>query len=186
MTNDTLYRSVPLADMSLDPDDWTVTGTLAPYGREVELVPGIFEVFTRGVFASATKAAGRIKFRGAGTGDGHENAPIVGHALALEERAEGISGVFRLVDTTAGRDTMTLLRSGVLDELSIEFKSRADGRVVEARSDGTHIRHTRARLMAVAPVPAGAYGRDALVTQVRDAQSAKREAIIEHLRAIKR
>jgi len=72
----------------------------------------------------------------------------------------------------------------VLDELSIEFTTLPDQFTIKRANGQMQVRHKRARLLAVAPVPVGAYGRDALVTQVRSEQQAARDALLERLRGL--
>lgn len=68
---------------------------------------------------------------------------------------------------------MTLARDGVLDEASVEFQPIPEDMRVTRRGDDTVVMHRRARLLGVALVTHGAYGRDAVVLSVRDDMSAK-------------
>lgn len=188
-----LHRALAIEDVELreETGDFHVAGRLAPYGVRAEIGPGVTEEFLPGTFARATRAPGRIKFRSPGTGLGHDNAFVVGHATSLEDRPDGIWGDFRIVDTSAGIDTAKLLRRGpngeapILDELSIEFVAKPGQFEVHREGKGFFIQHRSARLVAVAPVPVGAYGRDALVTQARSLQSAERDAFLTKLRSLR-
>jgi phage head maturation protease len=171
-------------------EEWSLSGRLVPYGVEVEIGPGVFEQFDRGAFSGAVKHPGRIKFRGTGVGDGHKDAPVIGHARTLVESADGLRGEFRIPRTPLAEAAMPLLLPGpngedpVLDELSIEFVTKPGGHKIDRRGSALHVRHHSARLLGVVPVPGGAYGRDAPVTHVRSALAAEREAALAKLRAL--
>ena len=178
-----LHRSI--AAETMDVDESTVVARLVPYGKTVELSDGVTECFERGAFAHHVSAPHRIKFRGvAGANQGGHMGEIVGHCTELRDEDAGPVGVFTIADTGAGRDTTTLLRTGTLDECSIEFVTTRQGFQVEKRGQALHVRHTKARLLAVAAVPAGAYGDDALVMEARSLQTVNRSAIIAHLQSL--
>jgi HK97 family phage prohead protease len=55
----------------------------------------------------------------------HDPSKPIGLILELREDAKGLYVLFELVDTAEGRDAATLLRRGVIDGLSIGFRTRA-------------------------------------------------------------
>lgn len=184
-----LHRALAVEDVVIgdtDEDGATVVeARLVPYGKRVEIGPGVEEEFRPGAFSRASNAPGRVKFRGIGVGDGHQDAPVIGHAVQIRDEASGPVGRFTIPPTTVAQDTLTLMRHGTLDEVSIEFATVKDGYTVEQRAGGIRLTHSRSRLLAVVPVPVGAYGRDALVTMVRSEMAAEQQAAIEKLRRLR-
>jgi HK97 family phage prohead protease len=163
-------RAAQVAEV--DAEQGLVEVKLAPYEVEAELWPGLSEVFTRGCFAAAVGNPSRVKV----TDQQHQRDVIVGNAVALRDEPDGIYGTLRIALTVAGRDILTLLRgpNPVLDELSVEFKPQKRHAQFIRRRDDVLVRHDRAVLVGVSPVGAGAYGSDARVLSVRDAEAEKR------------
>jgi len=166
---------------ALDTDDRVVEMRAVPYEVETRLAPGILEVFSRGSFARAAKDPPRVKLWFDHSTNGGR---IVGQAFEVDDREDGLWVRARVSRTVSGDELMTLATDRVLDEASIEFNPLRDGMAISRRGDDTVVRHKRAHLRGVALVPHGAYGRDALVTSVRDAASDKaREEWLARLRA---
>lgn len=150
-------------------DEGLVEARIAPYEHEVELMEGLSEVFTRGAFAGAIGNPSRVKV----TDQGHQRAVIIGHAVELRDESDGLYGKLRIADTSAGRDVLTLFRSGSLSELSVEFRpQRKYWQRLALPSGGMLWRHDRATLVGVSPVGAGAYGEEARILAVREAARA--------------
>lgn len=163
-------RAAQVAEV--DPDQGLLEVKLAPYEVEAELWPGLSEVFTRGCFAAAVGNPSRIKV----TDQQHNRSVVVGNAIELRDQADGIYGTLRIADTAAGRDILALVRgpNPVLDELSVEFRAQKRHATFTRRAADVLVRHDRAVLLGVSPVGAGAYGSDARVLSVRDAEADKR------------
>jgi hypothetical protein len=70
-------------------------------------------------------------------------------------------------------ELLALAVDEVLTDASVEFSQLPDGSRVTIRGRDTVVRHVRARLLAVALVPEGAYGEHAQVLSVRDTDSDK-------------
>lgn len=179
-----LYRS-PIQTRSatvsaLHPDERMIELCAVPYGTETRLSPSLVESFQPRAFGNAAKDPGRVKlWHGHSTVGGQ----IVGSAASVEDRADGVYIRARVSQTAAGDDLLTLARDGVLDEASVEFQPIATDMVVTRRGDDTVVRHKRARLLGVALVPHGAYGRGAVVLSVRDEAADKlREEWLARLR----
>jgi HK97 family phage prohead protease len=136
-----------------------------PYGVETRLSPSLVESFQPRAFGNASKDPGRVKLW-----HGHSTAggSIVGSAALVDDRPEGVFIRARVSHTAAGDDLLTLAADGVLDEASVEFQPIPADMHVSRRGEDTVVRHKRARLLGVALVPHGAYGRGALVLSVRD------------------
>ena len=151
-------------------EDGVIEGIAVPYEVETELLPGIYEVFTKGAFAAAQKDPGRVKLRGVG----HDRS-VIGHALSVEDMADGVHVRMKVVDTSDGMDALKLMRAGSIDVFSCEFVGMPRHQRVSEDRRGLHVRHDRARLVGVSPVPEGAYGRAASIVSVRDSRKAALE-----------
>jgi HK97 family phage prohead protease len=183
-----LYRT-PIQTRSatvqaLETDQRQVELMAVPYGVETRLAPDVVELFSPRAFANASKDPARVKLW---SGHSTQGGDPCGTAELVEDRAQGVYVRMRVSDTAAGNDLLTLARDGVLDEASIEFQpippEQRDGMVVTRRGNETLVRHRRARLLGVALVTHGAYGRGATVLSVRDAASIKaREEWLARLR----
>lgn len=141
-------------------DGRTVEGICVPYDRPQRIDSTLVEQFARGAFAAQSNAAHRVKFAREHLAYG---GALIGRAVELRDDAAGLWGAFRVSATPAGDETLELLRDGVLDELSIGFATRQDRR----EPDGT-ITRVKAHLIEVSAVLAGAYGRGATVSAVRE------------------
>jgi len=164
-----LYRT-PIQTRSatvsaLDAEQRIIELLAVPYGVETRLSPSLVESFAARAFGNAGKDPGRVKLW-----HGHSTAggSIVGSAALVEDRAEGVFIRARVSHTAAGDDLLTLAQDGVLDEASVEFQPIPADMNVTRRGEDTVVRHKRARLLGVALVPHGAYGRGAVVLSVRD------------------
>lgn len=139
-------------------DGRTVEGLAVPYGRPQRINPDLVEQFARGAFNAQVRAPNRVRFQ-------RDHHILIGRAVELRDDAAGLWGAWRVSATPAGDETLTLVEDGVLDELSVGFRTRQDRRL----PDGT-IERVRADLVEVSLVLEGAYGRGALVSAVREAQ----------------
>jgi len=163
-------RAAQVAEV--DPDQGLLEVKLAPYEVEAEIGQGRWEVFSRGCFAAAVGNPSRVKV----TDQQHNRSVVVGNAVELRDEGDGIYGTLRIAQTAAGRDILALTRgpNPVLDELSVEFRPQRRHAQFIRRRDNILVRHDRAVLLGVSPVGAGAYGTDARVLSVRDAEAENR------------
>jgi len=150
-----------------------------PYDYETQIDEHMFEAFEKRAFARAVKDPERCKLWLRHSVDGGR---IVGQALKVEDRDDGLWLETRVSKTPAGDELLTLADDGVLDEASIEFAPIREAMIVRRRGEDLVVRHRRAHLKGVAVVPHGAYGRQALVTAVRDDRPDPEETR-EHQRA---
>jgi HK97 family phage prohead protease len=172
-------RSAPVA--AFDSDTGVVEALLMTYETEVELEPGLREVFTRGAFAAALGNPPRVVV----SNQGHDRGTSIGKVTELREDGNLLMGTMRISDTAAGRDVLTLLRDEVLTELSVEFKLKKGGYRVSCRDGDTLVRHDKATLVGISPVPAGAYGDASRVLAVRAAEMDRtRERVLAELRSL--
>jgi uncharacterized protein len=174
------YRSVQerVADVeAVDPDKGTILMRAAPYGVEAQIDRELWEVFEPATFAAAAKAPHRVKMWNA------HNGPLVGHALNVEDRSDGLWINARFSNTINGTEARELASDGTLDQCSVTFRPMTDWMKVQRRADGIHVRHSRAFLLGVALVPHGAYDTGAYVASVRDADS-DRERELRKMRVL--
>lgn len=165
---------------ALAADERLVELRAVPYGVETRLSPSLVESFQPRAFSNAQKDPGRVKLW---AGHSTVGGSPVGWAESVEDRADGVFVRMRVSHTAAGDDLLTLARDGVLDEASVEFQPIPADMQVTRRGDDTVVRHKRARLLGVALVPHGAYGREAVVLSVRDdATNKAREEWLARLR----
>lgn len=150
-------------------DGRTIEGLAVPYGRAQRIDATLVEQFARSAFNHQLNAPNRIKFSRDHLTYG---GTLIGKAVELRDDAAGLWGAWRVSATPVGDETLELVRDGVLDELSVGFRTRQDRRL----ADGT-IERVKADLLEVSVVLEGAYGRGALVSAVRQAQD--RNEVVE-------
>jgi HK97 family phage prohead protease len=109
----------------------------------------------------------------------HDIFTPIGKPLKLNESDRGLELEGRISDTTDGRDTITLMRDGVLDALSIGFDPvKFD---FEELPDGTMIRNLREiRLFEISIVTFGA-DPNARITEVNGLIGDRGEAYRKHM-----
>lgn len=163
-TDDQQYRSFA-SDLEVRSggDGRTVVGIAVPYGREQRINAGLTEVFMRGAFAHQLRAGHRVPFTRNHLPHGGD---VIGKTTLLREDASGLYGEWRVSATPRGDETLTLIKDGVLTELSIGFRQPSGG---YRRNDRGVIERTKAHLTEVASVVEGAYGQGAVVAGVRAA-----------------
>lgn len=145
---DTEHRRILGIEWRADPDDGpgTLAGAVMRYGEIADL-PWGRERFEPG--SLYLDPAGVVLNR-----QHDRRLPLARYPAAglnLEMSTVGVSMRARVADTTDGRDTVALVRQGVLRGLSVEFvpereHSEGDLRIID-----------RARLVGVAVVDSGAY-----------------------------
>lgn len=140
-------------------DGRTIEGICVPYGQRQRIDSTLVEQFARGAFNHQLNAPNRIKFSREHMSLG---GVLIGRAIELRDDAAGLWGAFRVSKIPAGDETLELIKDGALDELSVGFRARQDRRL----PDGT-VERVKADLVEVSSVLAGAYGRGAVVTAVR-------------------
>ena len=166
----------------VDPDSGTILMRAAPYDVETALGPRIFESFAPETFARAGGQPSRVKLW-------HEHGgPLIGCALDVEDRPDGAWIRAKFAKTMHAQEARELAIDGVLDQVSVTFRPMPDWYKVEKRSDGIHVRHSRAALLGVALVAHGAYGEHAGIASVRDAdedsRARARDAALARLRSL--
>ncbi|HEX5164238.1 MAG TPA: HK97 family phage prohead protease [Thermomicrobiales bacterium] len=147
------YKSIPFEVKEVVPTEgggWEVAGLASTWGGEPD---SYGDVVVRGAFAeSIAKRATKFLY---------EHMEPIGKQIAIEENDEGLFGRWSIVDTRAGEDAYKLVKSGVLDSLSIGyFTLEAD-----YREDGVRLLR-KCDLFEVSAVAIPA-NRNAVITDVK-------------------
>jgi HK97 family phage prohead protease len=113
MTQETFQ--LPFTIHGADTTRGTFTGFASVFGVLIDTYPPT--IIERGAFAKTLREnRDRVKILWQ-----HFRDTPIGKPLRLTETAEGLEIVGRISATAQGKDAMTLLRDGVVDELSIGF-----------------------------------------------------------------
>lgn len=157
MSDDLVTRSFTVR-ANADETERSFTGIAVPWDTPVDIAGIYRESFERGSVALPTSGRVLVYWR---------HSEPIGVLTANEDTDGGWQVTGKLSDTERGREAYTLLRDGVIDELSIGFLP------IEHREDDEtgDITRTRVEAREVSLVPFGAYGRDALITDVRSADT---------------
>ncbi len=143
-----------LGELRFDVGTRTLTGRAMPFGETVRIggPHGFDERFVAGAFTrtiSERVAAGKVKLFGQhGRTQGH--MPI-GKVTSAREEPSGLYITAQIADTTPGRDAAELIRSGMVDGLSVSF------RPTQERDAGGVREVTEAVLLEVSVVDEPAY-----------------------------
>lgn len=179
------YREAQIEAVEDDAEKREILMRAVPYGVETQLTSNLFEEFAPKAFERATSDPSRVKLW---LGHSDAGGKIVGQAIEVRDESDGVWIRARVSRTTAGDELLTLARDKVLDEASIEFHAVLGALETRRKGENLHVRHKRGVLRGVALVPHGAYGRNALVTSVREQREQevekRRMAAIEALRAL--
>jgi HK97 family phage prohead protease len=155
-----------VADVEVvDPDAGTLLCRAAPYNVEAQIDRDLWESFAPKTFAHASKAPHRVKMWH------RHNGPLVGHALNVEDRDDGLWINAKFSETLNGQEARELARDGSLDQVSITFRPQTEWMKLTRDAKGLHVRHSRGHLLGVALVDHAAYGEGAFIASVRDADS---------------
>lgn len=178
----TRYRGTQFraADVEhVDPDNGTILMRAAPYDVETQLDRDLWESFAPATFARAANAPSRVKMWN------EHGGPLIGHARTVEDRPDGVWIEAKFSNTANGQEARELANDGTLDQCSVTFRPMVEFMKCNRKTDGLHVRHSRAALLGVALVAHGAYAESAYIASVRDAESAKvRDAALARLRAL--
>ena len=147
------YKSVPFEVKELVPvadGGWEITGYASTFGGEPD---SYGDVIAAGAFSKSI-AARATKFL-------YEHSEPIGKQLEIREDEHGLWGRWSIVDTRAGEDAYKLAKAGVLDSLSIGYRTVAD----EFRSDGVRIlREVDLYEVSAVAIPAN---QNAIITDVK-------------------
>ena len=121
------YKSVPfeVKDLKAAGDGgWEVAGLASTWGGEPD---SYGDIVVRGAFSeSIAKRATKFLY---------EHMEPIGKQLHIEENDDGLFGRWSIVDTRAGEDAHKLMKSGVLDSLSIGYQTLE----ADYREDGVRL-----------------------------------------------
>jgi HK97 family phage prohead protease len=160
MSSGILYRTAGLIRADDNGEGRTLYGTAVPYDQVTvinELGRTYRESFAYGAFERSIAERGhKVKLF-----IGHDRRKLpIGRAVELTETVDGLSVAFEVADTTAGRDALEAVRSGLADQFSVGFTP------IRHRNDDGVIVRTEAGIREVSLVSEGAYS-GALVGGVR-------------------
>lgn len=181
MTADRLTR-YSQADLEIRGDGRTVVGLAVPFDQSTPIRDGsgtYSEVFRRGAFARTIADRGdRVKFLAQ-----HDRGSLpLGRAHVLREDAHGLYAEFRVSQTAAGDEALSLIRDGALDALSIGFRPIRD----RWTADRSEVERLEVRLDEVSAVAFPAYD-GALISSVRfDLPTISRETAERRLAILER
>lgn len=180
-TGDVLVRAVKVEDGAVDAEKRIIDCVLMTYEHPAQIDHELHEIFTAGAFKAAVANPSRVKV----SDQQHDRKVVVGQAIELRDEPKELRGTLRIADTTAGRDLLTLLREGILEELSVEFRAQPRHFKVTRTEKGLVVRHDKAVLVGISPVSAGAYGDGSRVLAVRaEMENRQREKAIAELMAL--
>jgi HK97 family phage prohead protease len=142
-----------------------------PYEREIALTATRSEVFSKGAFAGAAKATGRIPLA-----FGHptplqraQGDRLIGVMSSALDGPDGFRAEMKLAKTPLAEEALALVDVGALRQVSVGFRRIQGATQTIDRGNGRTLdRHHRAGLDHIALVRDGAYGEDAMVEAVRD------------------
>ena len=100
------YRDAQLGAIT----ERTIELMVAPYGETVALGGGVRERITRGAFGTPEPGKVALKLE---TGANHAG-PVIGRALSFDDRPAGLFATFRVSNTQAGDDALTLAADGAV------------------------------------------------------------------------
>ena len=122
------YRAAALTGVS----ERLITLMVAPYNVETDLGGGRRERIARGTFRTASADRLALKLE---TGAGHAG-PVIGRAIEVNDAEDGLYATFRVSETQAGDDALTLAADGALGAsagMLINDAAPTAGGVVELR-----------------------------------------------------
>jgi HK97 family phage prohead protease len=136
-----------------------IEGMAAVYGKKSEVIFGFREIIEQGFFDVVLNQDVRALW--------NHNADLVlgrtkNHSLALEDNERGLGVRIRPPDTQAGKDALTLIKRGDVNQMSFGFQVKAEGGSEwKKESDGSLTRILKrggcSRLYDVSPVTFPAY-----------------------------
>lgn len=160
---DLLRKTVPfeLGEVKAAADGgWEVAGYASTWGGEPD---SYNDVVAKGAFLESILKRSVKLF--------YQHLEPIGKALELTEDDRGLFGRFSILDTTTGTDAHKLAKAGVIDQLSIGYRTLD----AEYREDGVRV-IKKADLFEVSLVPIPA-NQSAVITSVKSDQSLDRYLI---------
>ncbi|RYQ66074.1 phage capsid protein [Bifidobacterium pseudolongum subsp. globosum] len=133
-------------------DGLTLTGIAVPFNQRYDLYDDVSETFDPDCdFGTRTVKVAR------------EHGELIGRAIELEARDDGLHITARLSDTAAGRETAQLVRDGVYDAFSVGFKPVSH--TIEQTEGRTLIHRREVELVEVSVTGIPAYPGAAIESQ---------------------
>lgn len=164
MTDNQMFRVNPdyAVELRVGGDGRTVSGIAVPYNKAQRIDARLTEGFLPAAFARQAIAPGRVPLA-------RDHIPLggkpVGKVTMMRDDAAGLYVEGRVSKTALGDETLALLDDGVLSNWSIGFREGQN-----QMRGGVTWRKT-ATMTELAFVMRGAYGDDASVSGIREAEA---------------
>ncbi|WP_167853845.1 HK97 family phage prohead protease [Acidipropionibacterium timonense] len=139
-------RSLAITRAQVDGDERTFVGRVVPWDTPTTLLPGLDEQFARGSVRIDDNQPPML-FR--------DHTTPIGTIRHLDDQDDGLYITARISATRDGDDTLTLIRDGVLDRLSVGFQPISADET--STTTGTLITRTDVILREASVVPFPAY-----------------------------
>lgn len=167
------------AEVRTGEDQCTIKGTACRYGEPVDRGWGLYLELVAGCFAAAVKDPARVLVLWQ-----HDTDEPIGRLRELTDSAEKLDfggWITDSEDVPNGRRALSLLRDGIIDQVSVGFKIQKYERIVDDEKDTVTYRILKAWLMELSNVTFGAFGDGATVEEVF-AQERPRDPSLEAAR----
>lgn len=172
----TEHRTYDIGNMEVRRVDGvpTIAGYAAVFNRQSVMLYGYREAIVPGAFADSLMGDIRALWQ-------HDSTQVLGRTkagtLRLWEDNDGLAFELQPPDTQTGRDAVTLIERGDVDQMSFGFNVPAGGDTWAETDDGTPLRMLRkADLVEISPVTFPAYP-DTAVGILREAPDWVRRAL---------
>lgn len=173
-----VHQRVALAERRLDvaqplhltgevesgPEPGTVRGVACRYSTPVDRGWGLWLELLPGCFAAAVRDPARVLMLWQ-----HSSEEPIGRLTGLTDSPEelGFAGwITSSDDVPNGRRALSLLRDGIISQVSVGFRMQKYERIVDEDADTVTYRILKAHLMELSTVTFGAFGDDATVEEV--------------------
>ncbi len=153
-----------VADVAVGPDPGTITGVACRYGTPVDRGWGVWLELAPGCFTAAVRDPARVLVLWQ-----HDESEPIGRLTGLvdsKERLDFTGWITDSDDVPNGRRALSLLRDGIIKQVSVGFRMQKYERIVDEEADTVTYRVLKAHLMELSSVTFGAFDDDATVEQV--------------------
>lgn len=160
------------ADATVGREPGTAMGVACRYGVPLERGWGLWLELVAGCFAAAVRDPARVLMLWQ-----HDVEEPIGRLTALldsSERLDFEGWITSSDDVPNGRRALSLLRDGIIKQVSVGFRIQKYERIVDEEAQTVTYRVLKAHLMEVSMVTFGAFDDDATVEQVFAAQPGRR------------
>lgn len=157
------------AEVATGEDPGTITGTACRYGVPVDRGWGLWLELVAGCFTAAVRDPARVLVLWQ-----HDVDEPIGRLRTLTDTGEALRFAGWITDSEDvpnGRRALSLLRDGIMDQVSVGFDILKYERVEDLEADTVTYRILKARLRELSTVTFGAFDDEATVEQVFSQQA---------------